>query len=269
MAGFEPNGLVTLTTDFGTFDGYVGAMKGVILSRFPTARVIDVTHDIPPQDVRAAARALQTAAPWFPEGTVHVAVVDPGVGTSRAAVVAVHGGSAWVAPDNGVLSQVVPEAASAWRVDRRDLMCAEVSRTFHGRDVFSPVAAVIASGEVAPEAVGAPHSLLRIPDPELHRGPGCLRGEVVAIDRFGNLISNVPLSALPRDVELSRVGIVAGDAHVKGVSWSYADVATGDWVVVIGSGDTLELSVRDGSAAARAGTRVGDPFRVNLPRGSH
>lgn len=266
MAAFHPNGVLTLTTDFGTLDGYVGAMKGVILSRFPQARLIDITHDIPPQDVRAAARALQQSAPFFPPGCVHVAVVDPGVGTGRAAVVAQHEGRLWVAPDNGVLSRVVPRGTPAWRIERAELMRSEVSRTFHGRDVFAPAAALLAGGKAVPDEVGPAHDLIWLPEPELHRSHGGVRGEVVAIDRFGNLISNIPLAALPRDVELGRVVVSIQDVRVTGVSWSYADVEPGEWVVVVGSGDTIELSVRDGSAAGRCGVRVGEPFRIELPR---
>lgn len=266
MAAFRPNGVLTLTTDFGTLDGYVGAMKGVILSRFPKALIVDITHDVPPQDVRAAARALEKSAPFFPPGCVHVVVVDPGVGTGRAAVVAEHDGRAWVAPDNGVLSRVVPRGTPAWRIERADLMRSGISRTFHGRDVFAPAAAMLALGRVVPEEVGPPHELVWHPEPELHRGLGVVRGEVVAIDRFGNLVSNIPLTALASDVEISRVVISVGEVRVTGISWTYADVEPGEWVVVVGSGDTLELSVRDGNAVARCGVRVGEPFRVELPR---
>jgi hypothetical protein len=266
MDAFRPVGVVTLTTDFGTLDGYVGAMKGVILSRFPQARLVDITHDVPPQDVRAAARALAKSTPHFPVGCVHVAVVDPGVGTARAPLVVQHEGQLWVAPDNGVLSRVVPREATAWRIERPDLMLSDVSRTFHGRDVFAPAAAALAAGSVQPAEVGPRHTPMWLPPPELHRGLGVVRGEVVAVDRFGNVVSNVPLTALSRDVELGRVVTAVGEVRVTGIAWSYGDVEPGEWVVVVGSGDTLELSVRDGSAAARGGLRVGDSFRVELPR---
>ena len=186
MERFTPNGIVTLTTDFGTQDGYVGAVKGVIFSRFPEARVVDLTHDIPGQDVRAGARALANACPFFPSGTVHLAVIDPGVGTSRAVIVVLHGGQLWVAPDNGVLSRAVPVDAPAWRVQREDLRMPKVSRTFHGRDIFAPAAAALAAGQLPPVEVGEPHRPLRLPEATLQRGPGYVRGEITAVDRFGN-----------------------------------------------------------------------------------
>ena len=141
--------LVTLLSDFGTRDGYVGAMKGVILSRAPRARVVDLTHDIAPQDVRAGARALRQAVPWFPSGTIHVAVVDPGVGTSRRPLLVRSQGQLLVGPDNGLLSLAAATDAEAWVLDRPELFLDELSATFHGRDVFASVAGHLAAGRLA------------------------------------------------------------------------------------------------------------------------
>ena len=263
MEHVPPNGIVTLTTDFGTLDGYVGAMKGVLLERFPDAQVVDLTHDIPAQDVHAGARALANACRFFPAGTVHVAVIDPGVGTGRAAIVVEHRAQIWVAPDNGVVSRAVPEGAPAWRIQREDLALAKVSRTFHGRDVFAPAAAALAAGRVGPSEVGEPLRPIRLPAPTLQRGPSYVRGEIVAVDRFGNLVTNIPLDALPRSVDLGSIRIHAGDdLLVDGISWSYADVDVGEWVAVIGSGDTVEISVREGNAADRSRRKIGDPVRA-------
>ena len=263
MSRFQPNGIVTLTTDFGTTDGYVGAMKGVILTRFPEARVVDLTHMIGAQDVRGAAQALANSCPLFPEGTVHVVVVDPEVGAARAALVAEHDGQVWVAPDNGVVTEVVPETADAWRIERRDLMRDKVSRTFHGRDIFAPVAAALAAGRVAPDDVGPLHVMVRLPRPRTRRGVNRIRGEVLSVDRFGNLVSNIPLAELPESLDLSRVLVSVGAVEVGGISWTYADVEPDEWVAVISSNDTVELSVRDGNAAERCGLRVGAPVVVS------
>lgn len=262
MPAFRPNGIITLTSDFGTLDGYVGAMKGVILQRFSGAKIVDLTHDVPAQDIRCAARALANSCPYFPSGTVHVAVVDPGVGTSRAPIVTLHDGQVWVVPDNGVISQVVPQGAPAWRIERTDLRLEKMSGTFHGRDLFAPTAAALASGRVAPDAVGMPHEPLRLRAPELHRGDRCVHGEVIAIDRFGNLVTNIPLAALPGGVDFSRVTVRPGERTIHGISWSYADVDVGEWVAVIGSSDTVEVSVRDGNAAERGGLRQGAAVTV-------
>ncbi len=260
--GFEANGVVTLTTDFGTIDGYVGAMKGVILARFEQARVLDLSHDIAPQDIRTASHTLANACPYFPPGTVHVAVIDPGVGTRRAIIAALAYGQLFLAPDNGVLSNVIGCNSPAWRLERDDLNLPNVSRTFHGRDILAPTAAALAAGLLAPEELGPPHEPRRLPDPKVATGPGYVRGEVIAIDRFGNLVTNVTIETLPAGAALGNLRVDFKEQTISGISWSYADVEVGQWLAVVGSKDTIELSVREGSAAGRTGARIGDPVKI-------
>jgi S-adenosyl-L-methionine hydrolase (adenosine-forming) len=236
----DPRPLITLLTDFGTADGYVGEMKGAILSAAPHARLVDISHDIPAQDVEGGRLALARYWRRFPEGTVHLAVVDPGVGGDRAAIAVASAGYSLVGPDNGVLSPalLVPGArAVALPVPP------QAAPTFHGRDVFAPAAAAL-SGGTPVETLGAPFSnpiVRRTPEPE-RWGDGTLRGEVIAIDRFGNAITNC-------------LGLRGGTVEVAGVILplvrSYADVPPGVVVALTGSNGLVEIAERNGSAARR------------------
>jgi len=253
--------LVTLTTDFGLTDPFVGVMKGVIARAAPGVTIIDVTHGIPPQDVLAGALVLEQALPYFPAGTVHVAVVDPGVGTDRPALcIELHTG-VLLGPDNGVLSLAAPPGAI-----RRIVHCTEErfflsprSTTFHGRDVFAPLAAALASG-TGVAALGAEvgdMERLEVPAPVQHGG--VIRGEVIYIDHFGNLVTNVREQML---AGLRRVRIGIRDARVAGVSGSYAAAPAGAPVAVVNSWGLLEIAVRDGSARERLGAGIGEPVVV-------
>ncbi|MCB9556149.1 MAG: SAM-dependent chlorinase/fluorinase [Deltaproteobacteria bacterium] len=238
--------IITLTSDFGTADGYVGAMKGVLLAGCRQARLVDITHAIAPQDVRSAAWTLFTACRWFPPGTVHLAVVDPGVGSARRAIVGRTAGQLYVAPDNGLLSLVLGDRADVWQVDQEKYALAPCSRTFHGRDVFAPVAAALAGGE-APEACGTAlddwQRCFEVVNADADADP--IIGEVVHVDRFGNLVTNIVAEPLDSDLEL-RIA----DHAIDGVSTSYSAVASGRWLCYEGSSGYLEVAVRDGSAAA-------------------
>ena len=237
---------ITLLTDFGTADGYVAAMKGVIASIAPETIVDDAAHDIPPGDVDAAAFALARYWRLYPPGTVHVVVVDPGVGTGRRAIAARVDGRFCVAPDNGVLSRVLDEVPAEAIVSienpalRRDV----VSATFHGRDIFAPAAAHLARG-TALDAFGPPVDdpvLLPIPRPErLGRG---IRGHVVAVDRFGNLITNVR-----GDWVDAGARVVVAGRDVGPLRRTYADVPPGGVLALVGSTGLVEVSVHGGSAA--------------------
>jgi S-adenosylmethionine hydrolase len=275
---------VTLVTDFGSRDGYVGAMKGVILGINPAARVVDITHDVPAQDIGHAAFVLGTTCPYFPPDTVHVAVVDPGVGTSRRALLVVTPGGRFVVPDNGLLTYVaephlralaktgatlrtgagfmepftatLPSGWSAWELTESTYWRSTVSDTFHGRDVFSPVAAHLSLG-VKPDSLGRRVEDLicvRVFKNETHDAG--LYGRVVFVDRFGNLVTNVRPSQLPGgDVEVD-----VGGASIAGLRRSYAD---GKGLrVLVGSHGFLEIAEKNGSAATRLSAAVGTRVMV-------
>lgn len=258
-------GILTLITDFGTADGYVAEMKGVVLGRAPGTVLIDATHEIAPGDVEAAAWVLDRVWDRFPAGTVHLVVVDPGVGTERRPV-AVRAAGRWlVGPDNGVATRVLARAAPE---DARELdrdRCAEgaVSPTFHGRDLFAPAAALLASGRDARELGEAvdPASLVRIPLSEAVRVGHVVRGRVVHVDRFGNLITNIPGASVAPSALVEVAGTV-----VSGVRVAYALGETGRPLTVIGSGGMLEISVRDGNAAEQLRAGRGAEVRVRAER---
>ena len=248
---------ITLLTDFGTADGYVAAMKGVISTIAPEAVIDDASHDIPPGDVFAASMTLSRYWRLYPPGTIHVVVVDPGVGTDRRAVAARIDDRLFVAPDNGILTRVLAEGQEADVVvlessaHRRE----EVSATFHGRDIFAPAAAHLARGVPLHKLGGPVSDLVRLRLPEPTRGPLGVEGEIVHVDRFGNLITNVPGTWVAPE---SRI-IVAG-VEITSLGRTYADVEPGAALALTGSTGMLEISVRDGSAAeslaAGRGARV-------------
>jgi len=235
-------------------------MKGVIASRAPDVRVIDVTHGIPPQDVLAGALVLRHAVPYFPAGTIHVAVVDPGVGSARCALCVETDTATLVGPDNGLLSLAGPEPSVRRIVELTEerFFLTPRSATFHGRDVFAPVAAALATG-TDPDALGPRRPTmerLALPEPE-QRG-SALHGQVIYADRFGNLVTNLPGHAFPRE----PVSISIGQVRLRGPSSSYAAVARDVPVAVVNSWDLLEIAVRDGSARERLGVAVGEPVIV-------
>jgi S-adenosylmethionine hydrolase len=239
---------ITLLTDFGTADGYVAAMKGVLAAEAPLAAVDDAAHDIPPGDIAAGAWTLVRYGTLYPPGSVHVVVIDPGVGSERRALAAEIAGRFYVAPDNGVLSGVLDNASNVRLVAIRNpaAMRSGISRTFHGRDIFAPAAAWLARGESL-EGLGPAVSdpvLLKLPQPS--RVDGAVVGEVVHVDRFGNLITNIPEAWAARaDLRVQVEGRDAGPLRAI-----YGDVAPGQVLALIGSAAMLEIAVRDGSAAA-------------------
>jgi len=231
--------IITLTTDFGTADGYVGEVKGVLLSRAPEAEPIDITHEIPPQDVERAR--LTVARVWrrFPAGAIHLVIVDPGVGSARAALAVASDGRFLVGADNGVLSPalLVPGAHVVALT-----VSPGVSATFHGRDVFAPAAAALARGEqIDTLGTDAPSPIVRrTPEPR-RCADGSLEGEVIAIDHFGNAVTNL--------ISMRGGMIEVGSAMVP-VRRTYADARRGDAVAVVGSTGFIEIAIRDGDAAA-------------------
>lgn len=266
----RPTGIITLITDFGLTDAYVGVMKGVVASISLDARVIDLSHDIAPQDVRGAAFLLAGAFEYFPAGTIHVAVVDPTVGTARAALCVRSGGHYFIGPDNGVLSIACYRAGRPriYHLENEEYFLNQKSRTFHGRDVFAPVAAHLAAG--APiEALGpSARSMkrIRIPRPAARAGPA-LSGRIVYIDRFGNLITNVGAEDVRRIFPRTKhenLIVTCGAAEIRGIDETYGDAPVGTALALFGSFNLMEISVRDGDAASRLG--VGRGERISIRR---
>ena len=264
MANFSPTGLITLTSDFGTQDGYVGAMKGVVLTACPTAQLVDITHDIDPQDIAGGAFALAQSAPQFPPGTIHVAVVDPGVGGSRRALLVADesSGALYLGPDNGLLWLALRRAPfAAFSIDRIPPDWA-ISKTFHGRDVFARVAARIAAG--APiSAFCSSDSAVEMQSlgwSEPGEIEGGMTGAVVHVDRFGNLVTNVEGG---RILARRRCHVELAGSHIPLVT-TYADVERGSLLAYVGSARYLEIAQRDGSAAQFLGTPSGTPLVVRF-----
>jgi S-adenosyl-L-methionine hydrolase (adenosine-forming) len=262
VADFQPCGVITLTTDFGHKGPFVAVMKGVMLGRFPEARIVDLTHET---DVHFPAEAgfwLSRSYRYFPAGTVHVAVVDPGVGTQRDIVVLACDGHAFVAPDNGLLAPIADRpGAAAYRLalDRvPGLDPSRVSATFHGRDIFAPIGAELAAGRIAPSGLG-PRAEAVVPSwiEEPRVAGGSVHGVVVAVDHFGNLITNIDRSHL---AELPSGDVVVQAAGREfTLRRTYGDVRPGDYLALINSFEVLELARAERSAAESLGLGRGAP----------
>lgn len=252
---------IALLTDFGLMDSYVGVMRGVILGRAPGAVLFDLTHGVPPQDVRAGALQLLSAAPYCPADTIFLAVVDPGVGGERRPICLRAGTRLFVGPDNGLLWPAAAHFGEVAAWDLRETPCGlpQRSATFHGRDLFAPVAAALALG-TSPDRLG-----VRIPDPApLHIPvPTAIGDEVVGeallVDGYGNVITNIKPEHLPAPTARFH----AGDAVLTGPASHYAAVPPGEPLVVLGSLGYYEIAVNGGSAAATLGLEAGQPVRVS------
>jgi S-adenosylmethionine hydrolase len=247
-------------SDFGLADTYVGIVKAVILGIAPDARIVDLTHEIPGQDVRAGAFALLTAAPYLPADAVVLAVVDPGVGTARRPIAVQAGGRTFVGPDNGLLSWAVGGAADCVVLDRQRYWLPNVSRTFHGRDLFGPVAAHLARG-VGLDAVGSPGGAMQaIPYPtprrdlDEHGRIVAARGAVIHVDRYGNLITSLGVADLPPE----PVAVEIAGRRIGGLVPSF-QAGAGPLIALLGSTGLLEVAVPNGSAASLLGVGVGEP----------
>jgi S-adenosylmethionine hydrolase len=235
-------------------------MKGVVLSLAPTAQLVDITHGVPPRDVLAGAVALSQAAPLFPAGTIHVAVVDPGVGSARAGLVIEAGGSFFVGPDNGVLSLAARPPRRIYRIEEPSFLRVPVSPTFHGRDVFAPTAGRLASGAGVAEAGPAVETMVELAATPPHHHGGVVEGAVTHVDAFGNLITSLEAGVVAPDASVEVEGREGVFHPVFGRTFS--DVEPGALVAYIGSGGHLEVARRDGSAAARTGAERGSVVRV-------
>ena len=259
--------IITLTTDFGARDGYVGAMKGVILTIAPQTTIVDIAHGIPAQDVAAGAVALAQAAPLYPPGTIHVAVIDPGVGGNRADILVEAGGHVYIGPDNGVLSLVARGPRQIFRIESPDFRRDTVSPTFHGRDVFAVTAARLAAGARPMDAGSILDSMVEITRAPARRGAGIVEGEVIHVDGFGNLITSLPGEVLSGGSD-NDVGVeVDGGEGLFAplVGRTFSDVEPGALVAYVGSGGQVEIARRDGSAARRMDASRGTVVRVKSP----
>lgn len=238
-------GIITLTTDFGAGDHYAGVMKGVIAGINPSAVVIDITHGIEAYNIAEAAFKLHASYSYFPEGTIHVAVVDPGVGSARRAIAAEAGGYRFVGPDNGVFSMIFDKCGvdGMARITNPEFMLPTVSATFHGRDIFAPAAAHLSKGIALEELGDVLTSYKSLSMSEAHDGGDVVTGMAIYADRFGNLVTNIPGSVIT-----NFSSVRAGDVIISSLSGSYADGKEGELIALVGSSGFLEISVNKGSA---------------------
>ena len=259
-----PSGVITITTDFGHQGPFVGVMKGSILRRFPQARLVDLTHEILVHWPAEAGFWLARTYSYFPPGTVHLAVVDPGVGTARGIVIVSAGGHYFLAPDNGLLAPVVSRAPEATlvRVTKTQLAAIGVQRpsaTFHGRDIFAPLAAELAAGRCRPQDLGEPVTTLVpswVEDPAVE--PRSVSGVVITIDHFGNLITNIDAPL----VERFRLPLVHAGNHAFSLLRTYGDTRPGEYLALVNSFGVLEIARAEDSAAEGLGLSRGAPVVV-------
>jgi len=256
--------IVSLITDFGNQDWFAGTMKGVILVINPHATVVDITHEIPPGDIRAGAFALAASCRFFPKGTVHIAVVDPGVGSGRKAIVVQTSNYLFVGPDNGVLSWALAKekVKTVRALDNQEFFLQPVSQTFHGRDIFAPVAGHLSCDVPLRRFGPALKDFVRLAWPEAKRAGDIIRGEVVYVDRFGNAITNIDARALGA----GRAELFAGRRRLCHVGAYYQAVPKGKPVAVLGSSGFLEISVNGGNAARGLALRIGNVVTLRTRR---
>lgn len=273
--------IIALLTDFGLADAYVGTMKGVMLSICPSARLVDLTHHTPPQDVRSAAYLLWSSFRHFPPETIFLVVVDPGVGTAREPVAVETAHGTYIAPNNGVLSLVLPHVEVHHAVVLEDprYRLPGVSQTFHGRDIFAPAAAHLAAGVPITDLGPPVPELIKLEPPRLSAGERAIEGEVIYIDHFGNVITSIghltwedntltltPAFAAQDGEAISfparSCRVEAAGQTVNGVLPTYEAAAAGALLALVGSAGQLELGVNRGSAAARLQIRIGDPVTL-------
>lgn len=280
--------LIALLTDFGTEDHYVGVMKAVIMSIDPIARIVDITHAVRPQNVRQAAFTLLNSYRYFPEGTVFQVVVDPGVGSTRIPVAVKAGGYSFVAPDNGVLSYTLSqfEEYQAVMLENRFYQLPHISHTFHGRDIFSPASAYLASGRIALAELGPRiEKLSSLAQPDLSVQTDNVSGEIVHIDHFGNLITSIGLMKWEDETEVLLLPcfgenrakkwsfhadsalVTLHDHNIEGIGHAYHEVQRGDVIAQIDSNGFLEIAINQDHAAKRLNAHVGDRVILTIHPG--
>jgi hypothetical protein len=259
--------LITLTTDFGTADHFVGAMKGVMLKIAPRVTIVDITHGIAPFDVNEAAFTIAQAWRWFPKGTIHVVVVDPGVGTARRPILVEAEGQRFIGPDNGVFTMIFDRGSYKVRViENPKLMLKEVSRTFHGRDVFAPAAAHLARGVAAGRFGKLVRDYVRTSGMNpVETKKNRWAGKVLKVDRFGNLITNFHIDEFP-DLHSRTFELLAGNGIIRRLAQTYSESGEGEVTAIVGSSGFLEISVNQGSAAQRLDCGAGAEVELSIPR---
>ena len=260
------SGFITLTTDFGLADGFVGTMKGVIYTINPDATIIDISHEIGSQDVASASFLLEASCPYFPRGAVHLVVVDPGVGSQRRAIAVETEKYYFVAPDNGVLTRPLmhEKVLKSVEITNQAYFLDRVSDTFHGRDVFAPAAAHLSLG-VTIEALGDEmDDLVKMPlsEPEVHQSS--IRGHIIHVDKFGNLITNVTRNLFEAIVSDRQFAIKLAGIKLEWISSSYADVPAGHPLAIFDSFNNLEVAVNCANAAKLLGVQRGDGIHITL-----
>lgn len=252
-----------MTSDFGHKDPFVGVMKGVILGINPNAQIIDLSHGIPRQDLMASALALRCSAPFFPQGTIHVAVVDPGVGTQRRALLVEADGTFFVGPDNGILSLALEgkEPSQVIELSNRTYHLKPTSSTFHGRDIFAPIAGYLSLG-IPPQDLGTQvKGFTRLPWPEVRTTDGAVSGEVIYIDSFGNLITNIYERDL-RAFDPESLTVSAGNVTIRGLSPNYKSGQGKGYIALLNSWALLEISLHAQNAHDQSGLSSGDKVQV-------
>ncbi len=260
--------IISLLSDFGNKDPYVAEMKAIILAIYPEARIVDISHEIRRFDIRMGAYVLASAAPYFPTKTVHMAVVDPGVGTKRRSIIVETSRGFYVGPDNGLLMPAAQKEGSVrvYQIDNKNYMLPQVSKTFHGRDIFAPAAAHLAGGIKASKFGLEIHDYVFPQFVKSKIRKGVLVGEVLHLDGFGNIISNISADML------KKYGVCEGDSIFIGLGSkhlslklrsTYDEVQAGSPLVLVGSSEFLEVAVNQGSASEIFAAKVGDPFCVS------
>jgi S-adenosylmethionine hydrolase len=256
----KPSGIITLTSDFGLSDPYVAMMKGVILSINPSAALVDFTHMIKAGSISQAAGLIYEAFVYYPMGTVHLAVVDPGVGSGRRPIAVEAEGHFFVGPDNGIFWPVIQDDAESSVVRLQDsrFFLPDVSRTFHGREIFAPVAAHLSLGVPLGSLGTRMENPFRLRLPRTHIGEDALYGEIVRVDNFGNLITNIPSKELGHFLGSFQPRFEAGNLVIRKLSETYADGAEGEPLALINSSNVVEIAVNLGRASEYIGVTEGE-----------
>lgn len=257
--------IITLLTDFGLQDGFVGTMRGVILRISPDAQIADISHQISPQNIREAGIALERTIKYYPKGTVHIIVVDPGVGTDRRPIAARLGDQYFVAPDNGVLSYVYQDAKTNVlpiefiHLDNPKYWLEEISNVFHGRDIFAPVGAYLANGISLDELGSKIEDIILLDIPNVESSPKRIKGEIILIDNFGNLITNIEAKELER---FENPLIHLCGLEIQGIVDTFGKRKDGELIALIGDAQDLWISVVNGSAEQKVNACVGDAIEI-------